>query len=343
MGDELARETPAVTSPLHCVFMADVALVWVSMTDENVNATREQVRAWAGELGLSVQPLSRSNTVKSLRAAAANTVLSYTDEAGAVWVLDSEQSAITANFETHTIYARPEATVKQPERGGVKRLGEVKLFLARRTSHGVVRNSERMKTLITPAATELERAAVQQWLAAFDVEYTERVGLAPVVQVRHVTRLHLRAHAWPVGKHKFGLYFCYVDRLPTVRVLNEFVRRCAPGASFTVLPIEAGPEQHQVFAEAADDAMETALDEALALWTSAGERRHPTAANKASVAANDGKRLARLRELLEQVEEHERRLGWPLPRARRRLRVGVEHLSSLPLLPTDDLLAVIDE
>lgn len=305
--------------------MADVALAWYSMSDDAVTANRAQVRRWAEELGLPTSRLTKANNVLLFRQAAREVRIPFRND-DLDWELFAEATRATDNYELHTLFARP-------PQGKLRRLGEVKLFMTRRTAAGMVAGSERLKSLTAASASASESVAVQEWLATFGHRFEELQGLAPQTTIRAIVRDHLLGHAIPLGPHKVGMYYVYVEHLPRVARLREFLERCAHNSSFITLPIEAGPEQHRVFADAADDHMESQVDR----WESAMMMSYDR--QPAGRLADPKMWWDRLSSLQDLIAGHEQRLGWALVKARSRVEAGRSTLHRI--VPSADLQRVI--
>lgn len=304
--------------------MADVALAWYSMADDAVTANRGQVRRWAEELGLPTTRLSRTGTGMFFRRAA-EIRIPFQNE-GLEWELFAEKTRSTGDYELFTVFGQGEGAKK-------RRLGEVKLFLARRTAAGMVTGSERLKMLVASTASATEREAVEGWQAMFLHRYEELQGSTPNSTVRAMVRDTIVQWAIPVGPHKAGMYYVYAEDLDRLARLREFIEQAAEGASVSVLPIEAGVVQYQMFADAADEHMETRLD----LWHSAMRTSYER--KSLDRLANPGTWVERLSDIEKLIGKHETRLGWPLLRSRKRL--GEARAELAEIVPTADLQRVI--
>lgn len=307
--------------------MAEVALAWYQMADDARTASRGRVRRLAQELDLTTKRMMREGTGGYFRRAA-ETRISFQDEDAQEWEVFAQKVRATADYELFTMFGKPVAA------GKMRRLGEVKLFLARRTAQGTVTGSERLKMLIAASASGAHREAAEKWQEMFQACYEELQGTTPVGTIRAIMREEIIQYAIPIGQHKAGIYYVFVEDLPRLAKLREFIEQTVEGGALITLPIEAGPDQHQMFADASDDHMETRIDQWHARMMEAYER------NPVGRLLRPAKWIERLDTLDALIAMHERRLGWPLLRSRRRMDLARSTMAQI--VPTADLQRVIN-
>lgn len=300
--------------------MTDLALVWTTMNDDDVTASREQVRDWAQELSLPAGTLTKTSTLGAFRKAHAATVVHFEDPAAGPMVMRSHQVGKSREVVKYDVLAHP------PQQESGQKVAELKLFQQRRTSRGVVRGSQQWKAVVKPALEGPYKDAADQWVASFRRTYNGIAVDAPAGAVRRIARLGLLTSGIVV-LNRIGLYLFYVDQLDVVHRVEEFLGRCVSSVDVAVIPILPGLTQMRRFAESADAHMvDKVSDFAAAIHGWAG---------RSFVTHLSGDMAARFtleaERLLERIEEHERRLSSPLPHARSLLSQATHLLSSYGL------------
>jgi hypothetical protein len=306
--------------------MADLALVWYTMLDSDVRATREQVQGWARELSLPAGTLTKTSTLGAFRKAHGRTVLEYEDADGVVHTMTSRQGSKSREVVKYEVFAHNDGEVAG------KKVAEVKLFQQRRTVRGVLRGSQPWKATIKPSLAGVDREAAEAWVEKFRRIYNEIAVDAPSGAVRRICRLALLEDGIPV-LNRLGVYLFYVDQLAIAGRVEEFLGRCVDNVDVAVIPILPDPRQKHRFAESADAHMVGRIGEL-------GDAVHSWAAreNAAPATMMYPRFVAESNLIAERIEEHERRLSSTLPHARSVLaqcQQMIAEVADLPVPPTE--------
>ncbi len=271
--------------------MADVHLIWFTVDDSAVTASRADVRAWADELGLPQGPLSRGSMVSAfLKACSAR--VTYQDEAGQDRIVSAHEVARKDEFITFNV-VRDDGMV----------LAQLKFFNARHNRAGIVTGTHVVKTIVRRGLAPLEEKATRQWLAESDEKYTQEQGYVPWPIIRRLARLAILAGAVPVTRRD-TTFFGYDDDLRKVRNARTFMLRAMPSAQFVILPIEDGADL-SVFAGSADDHLFVQANELLTLVGDYVE--NPGRHHKLNTVL--AKWVPTFTEINQQMARHERRLS----------------------------------
>lgn len=273
----------------YSALVAEIALVWYSMDDSSVIATRGQAAQWAEELNMPHIQAS-SATPGNFRKSCQETEVTYPGPRGGQRIAKAIEVA-----------RRPELLTFEVRRGQI-RLAQIKLFTERRTVNGQVSGSSRVITKINRQADAHDVAGASLWIQSFTTAYEQECQIVPSKVIRRIAVQTLLETATPIVNRKW-LYYAYVDQLAPANRLRTFLARVCDDADVTILPIERGAELTTFITSADADLFERISDFNERLRTYIGGRFLKQGSERY------GGILDIYRTLVARVAEHEERLS----------------------------------
>jgi hypothetical protein len=303
-----------VNSVRYCAWMLDhVSLLWYHLDDESITATRGQVRRWVTDLGLPGGILRRSTTSGAFVAACTDTEMTF--------------EATGEQLAGRLVGKRTDEHVTVGVFLGDAKVGEVKWFAPRRTEAGLVTGSHRTKFLIKTSVPAEQQAATREWIRVALARFEEAGATVPWSIVRRIMRLGLERRCVPIVNRRSEFFF-YSEDLDAPEgpgVVGEFLSRCAPSPTWTVMRLDADNDG-QALADSADAFLHpqvAALVDSMETWvanTNQGRRSRRQAL---------AEWVQRYEGLYDEMARHESRLAAELTQTRSSLLLSKEMIDAL--------------
>lgn len=284
--------------------MHDIAICWYELDSDSVIVSRQQAAFYASEAGLTLGIYPKLTSLGRFRQSAKSTKITYLDEAGAPVALVALERKRAPNTPVTTI------DLHRDSAGGPV-LAQLKHFDARRTEAGKVFGTERIKTMVATGASASDQEAAGRWLAAFAEGYEMEDADLQARMVRHYTHIAMCQHTYKFIGRRWS-YWCYVDQLPGLEKVRDFLSHCSSNFRVVTLPLTREADR-SVFAQSADALMLEELDVVEKVFATFA-KVPPRSGTKRALSVSKGMREVGLR-----AEMHEERLGLPLPRTQARL------------------------
>jgi hypothetical protein len=197
--------------------MPSVVLLWYSVNDDVMTASRSDAATLAEELRLPPSIVSATDTPTYFTWQCQHIEVSY---AGA-------GSEPMRRATAHEVRRTPDVLTYEVRRSDRRvRLAQLKYFRARRTEAGVVPGSARVTVQVSNKLDAFDEAGAKQWIEEFNQAWNQ--GSQPVSSktVRRLAMTAMQSMALPLVTRKW-LYFTYPDRLDTALRLQRFLRHLA--------------------------------------------------------------------------------------------------------------------
>lgn len=294
--------------------MADVSLVWFSISDDAVSATRSLVRSSAEQHGLPADIIRESKIAAFTRAC--KLVTEYVDDEGQGQRLSAIEVKRTAEFLTFHVTRASD---------GYK-VAEFKFFQSRRTREGIVRGTHLSKSVIRAHLPPATYAAGQMWLRRAEELFEATQEDAPAQILRRLVNAAMSQATTPIRLRE-GMYFVYADDIDLVYGVRDFLLECTTGSEFALLDVD-DTSDYSVFAASADDHLRKQLE-----WANYRISMAIEPGRNAISRARRTKWEGVISGVRTQLARHERRLGQPLPSTRHTLLTTDQLVSKLPVQP----------
>ena len=290
--------------------MSDISLIWFTIEDRHVTASRTQVRDLSLSLGLPMDVLSRQSMLSAFKRAASLSV-SYRDEQGVEWTL-------TATYHK----ASSESLAAHVQRQDGLKVAEFKFFQSRRSREGIQKGTHVVRSVLRANLRPADSTAAQEWLSRAKATFAAIQEDAPCTAIRRQARASIMSAATPVIGRE-SMYFCYDDEIDVALRTREFLRRTTLVCEFALLGID-DLSDHTVLAASADTYLESLLERPLErMQTCVDGGQRPSASQYPA-----------WRQLMIETRRlharHERRLTLRLPRADVALARADRLMSQLP-------------
>jgi hypothetical protein len=280
--------------------MPSVVLLWYSINDDVMTASRSEAAALAEELALPPSIVSATDTPTYFTWQCQHIEVSY----------PGAGSEPMRQASAHEVRKTPDVLTYEVRRTDSRkvRLAQIKYFRARRTEHGVVPGSARVTVQVSNKLDAFDAAGAQRWIAEFNQAWNQ--GSQPVSSktVRRLAMTAMQSIALPLVTRKW-LYFTYPDRLDTAWRLQTFLRRVSAGGDVVCLPLDDSADL-TLFRETADHHCSMAVSDFNARFSDVLTGRR----------VRDQKTVRELAEQFEQhtmrAREHEKRLSCQLTETR---------------------------
>ncbi len=230
----------------YCTSVADISLVWFSINDEDITATREYLRALAVQFGFPSEVLARDSKVSAF-VKACKTKTTYVDAAGQQRQVSARESKRSSEFITFQLV----------HDGGLK-LAEYKFFQSRRTRTGLVKGSHVVRSVLRRNLSEQDASAAQEWLKAAGRTYAQLQEEAPYAAIRRQARLAILSVGVPILGRE-SMYFLYDDDIDVAHHLREYLAAASSRRDFTIVTVDDDSDR-EVFAASADAALVARLE-----------------------------------------------------------------------------------
>ncbi len=303
--------------------MTDVSLIWYTLDDQSLLCSRTQLREWAEELQLPPGPLTRRSPSTTFITACSQTELTYGDPTAPRTVRGRQGGR------------RDDWVAFDAVRDDGYRLGQLKLFMPRRTAVGVIHDSYKVKSQARPALDLLDNLAAREWLELAEADFHRRQNEVPWYQLRRIARGLLLEAAVPV-RRRSSTYFCYAEELGLVQRTATFLRLAAPEADVVVLPVHPGANV-QGLVVSADEWVLSKVEDlvgSIERWVTRTDAQRP------SLKSQVIRWRASAADLYVELTHHHQKLKDPLPRARAGLLMAEEMIRAID--PLAHLQTVID-
>jgi hypothetical protein len=303
--------------------MPSVVLLWYSVNDDVMTASRSDAATLAEELRLPPSIVSATDTPTYFTWQCQHIEVSY---AGA-------GSEPMRRATAHEVRRTPDVLTYEVRRSDRRvRLAQLKYFRARRTEAGVVPGSARVTVQVSNKLDAFDEAGAKQWIEEFNQAWNQ--GSQPVSSktVRRLAMTAMQSMALPLVTRKW-LYFTYPDRLDTALRLQRFLRQVSDGGDVIWLPIHDSADL-TLFRETADHHCSTAVSDFNARFADLIQGRR----------TRDSKTVREMAEVYEglagRAGEHERRLSCQLTETRARLEQSKRLMMAAD--PSGNLLRVTE-
>lgn len=270
--------------------VSELHLIWFTLEATALLRTRAQVNALARDLGMDVRS-ERSSARTLFEQICARVLITYDSDNG------QDQHTIRAVLTEH----KPDFSTVDLLREDQLRVGQVKYFVSRRTSEGIVHGSSILKPMVRRHLRHAEQVATQAWIDEATHQIQNDEALMSPVMFRRLVLEELAQTATPI-RRRGTMFFAYADQLTSTRAVTALIHGTVPDPDAVIVPVDAGAD-YTMFAESADEHLDRRSGALLGQVTVAGTRRTTIT-----------KLLNEYSDIVQWHNTHVTRLGLPLPR-----------------------------
>lgn len=233
--------------------MTDMLGVWAwysianEGSDEPLPVTRDELGAWFKELGLEEGFLPTPvRGVEAFRVATTGLADEWVSN-GTKYRVRVRETERTEDYVKRQLFA----TWSGPKGPQERRIADLQFFRPRRTMHGRVHGTEKLKVMMHQGLEDLDEARLRALVERAKAQYQMHLTRLTPHAMRNIVRgyvLWLGGVSLRLGGG--GNYFLPIEQLEQVRQLRKLIGRCGPQCRLMFTTVFDDPEQRDMLREA---------------------------------------------------------------------------------------------